>query len=156
MDGQWTHTSTYASAGKSLNGALDTQELVVYMVCEWTHNERERGVRSRGFEPYMGDGGSLHGSRDGGGQSYWSEPNTGGEAYWSWWLLPIGRGDYCLLVGAIGKRTVRSVSDTLMGKWAYTKRILYRKPLVTPVIRFSMCEHTCEQQATQAWTQTYM
>mmetsp|Transcript_22518 Transcript_22518/g.50413 ORF Transcript_22518/g.50413 Transcript_22518/m.50413 type:complete len:205 (-) Transcript_22518:138-752(-) len=30
----------------------------------------------------------------------------------------------------------------LIGKWAYTKRILYRKPLVTPVIMFSMCEHT--------------
>lgn len=38
----------------------------------------------------------------------------------------------------ISTRLAPLVMETLMGKWEYTKRILYSKPLVTPVIAFSM------------------
>mmetsp|Transcript_21529 Transcript_21529/g.59651 ORF Transcript_21529/g.59651 Transcript_21529/m.59651 type:complete len:202 (-) Transcript_21529:9-614(-) len=35
----------------------------------------------------------------------------------------------------------------LMGKWAYTRRILYWKPLVTPTMRFCTCETTVRREA---------
>jgi len=44
-------------------------------------------------------------------------------------------------------RTVLESTLTLMGKWAYTRRILYWKPLVTPVMRFSTCETTVRREA---------
>lgn len=41
-----------------------------------------------------------------------------------------------------------SLMTVLMGKWAYTKRILYLNPLVTPLIKFLMCDETVRTAAT--------
>uniref|UniRef100_A0A8D8SJC6 Uncharacterized protein n=1 Tax=Cacopsylla melanoneura TaxID=428564 RepID=A0A8D8SJC6_9HEMI len=42
----------------------------------------------------------------------------------------------------ISNRVLFSDVTQLMGKWAYTALILYRKPLVTPFNMLEMCEHT--------------